>query len=55
MSRKNKGGNWMSLEANKALVRRHMEEILNNKHLDVINETIAPDFDDHANPPDWPT
>lgn len=45
----------MSLEANKALVRRHMEEVFNNKHLDVINETVAPDFVDHTNPPDWPT
>ena len=44
----------MSLEANKALVRRHMEEVFNNKHLDVINETVAPDFDDHTNSPDWP-
>ena len=44
----------MSLEANKALVRRHMEEVFNNKHLDVINETVAPDFVDHTNPPDWP-
>src|SRR6266705_2275320 len=54
MSRKNKGGNWMSLGANKVLVRRHMEEVFNNKHLDVINETVAPDFDDHTNSPDWP-
>jgi predicted ester cyclase len=44
----------MSLEANKALVRRHMEEVFNNKHLGVINETVAPDFVDHTNPPDWP-
>ena len=44
----------MSLEANKALVRRHIEEAFNNKHLDVINERVAPDFVDHTNPPDWP-
>src|SRR5215472_2086009 len=44
----------MSLEANKALVRHHIEEALNNKHLDVINETVAADFVDHTNPPDWP-
>jgi predicted ester cyclase len=35
-------------------VRRHMEEVFNNKHLDVINESVAPDFVDHINPPDWP-
>ena len=40
----------MSLEANKALVRLHMEEVFNNKHLDVIKETVAPDFVDHINP-----
>ena len=38
----------MSLEANKALVRRQFEELLNKKNLSVIDEDMAPDFVDHA-------
>lgn len=44
----------MSLETNKALVRRWDEEIVNNKHFSLIDELFAPDYVDHTNPPDWP-
>lgn len=38
----------MSIEENKALVRRHFEELVNNKNLTVIDEQVAPDFVDHS-------
>jgi predicted ester cyclase len=41
----------MSLEQNKALVRRLMEEDISGGNLDVADEIIAPDFYDHTNPP----
>jgi len=44
----------MSLETNKALVRRHSEEAFNQHHLAVLDETIAEDYVDHTNPPGWP-
>ncbi len=49
-----KEGNQMSTEANKALVRRWVEEVLNKGNLAAIEELFAPDFVDHTNPPDWP-
>jgi len=36
----------MSVE-NKALVRRYVEEVLNNKNLTLIDELFAPNFIDH--------
>ncbi|MDQ5823153.1 MAG: ester cyclase [Chloroflexota bacterium] len=41
----------MSLEENKALVRRLIEEDLNLTNLTAANEIIAEDFFDHTNPP----
>ncbi len=38
----------MSLEENKALVRRFWEA-MNNRKLDVCNELMAPDYFDHSN------
>jgi predicted SnoaL-like aldol condensation-catalyzing enzyme len=42
------GEGFMSLEKNKALVRRGIEA-LNKKDLTVIEELIAPDYVDHTN------
>ena len=44
----------MSLETNKALVRRHFDEAFNKHNLAVLDETISDDYVDHTNPPDWP-
>ena len=38
-------------EANKELVRRHFEEIFNNKNLAVCDEIMAEEFDEHAPAP----
>jgi predicted ester cyclase len=44
----------MSTENNKALVRRWVEEVVNQKgNLTVIDELFSPDFIDYTNPPDW--
>ena len=37
----------MSVERNKALVRRYVEEVLNQKNLAVVDELFAPTFVDH--------
>jgi predicted SnoaL-like aldol condensation-catalyzing enzyme len=37
----------MSIEENKALARRVIEEMFNNGNLDVADELIAPDYVDH--------
>ncbi len=39
----------MSLEENKALIRKSIEEI-NKRNLAVVDEFIAPDYVDHTNP-----
>ena len=44
----------MSTEANKAVVRRWAEEVLNKGNLTTIDELFAADYVDHTNPPDWP-
>jgi len=44
----------MSLESNKALVRRHVDEAFTNRNLAVLDETVSDDYIDHTNPPDWP-
>jgi steroid delta-isomerase-like uncharacterized protein len=44
----------MSLETNKALVRRHIDEAFTNHSLAVLDETISDDYVDHTNPPGWP-
>ena len=41
----------MSLEQNKALVRRLMEEDISGGNESIVEEIIHPDFYDHANPP----
>ena len=38
-------------EENKALYRRFVEEVLNNKDLSAIDELVAEDFTDHSPPP----
>jgi predicted ester cyclase len=38
----------MSLEENKAIVRKFFEEVWNNKNLDYIDEIYTPDFQLHA-------
>ena len=38
-------------EANKALVRRHFEEIFNRKNLEVCDEMMAEDYVEHAAAP----
>jgi steroid delta-isomerase-like uncharacterized protein len=37
----------MSIEHNKTLVRRYVEEVLNQKNLAVVDELFAPSFVDH--------
>jgi steroid delta-isomerase-like uncharacterized protein len=44
----------MDLEANKRLVRRQFEELINNKNLTVIDSDMAADFIDHEAPPSLP-
>jgi predicted ester cyclase len=44
----------MSLETNKALVRRHMDEAFTNHNVAVLDETLSHDYVDHTNPPGWP-
>ena len=44
----------MSLEDNKALVRRFVEEVQNQHNLDAINELFSPDFVDHSGNPNLP-
>jgi predicted ester cyclase len=44
----------MSLESNKVLVRRHIDEAFNQQNLVVLDETLSDDYVDHTNPPDWP-
>ena len=38
----------MSLEQNKALVRRFVEEVQNQHNLDALDELLSPDFVDHS-------
>jgi len=40
------------LEQNKSLVCRFVDQMLNQRNLDVIDELVAPDFVDHDAPPD---
>lgn len=46
----------MSIEANKAAIRRYYEEAWNNQNLDVLPELLSPDYQNH-NPfiPGMPT
>ena len=43
------GRDALSLEKNKALIRKRIEEI-NKRNLAVVDEFIAPDYVDHTNP-----
>jgi C-1 hydroxylase len=38
----------MSVEENKAIVRRHFEDVLNKQNLTIINEIFAADFLNHS-------
>ena len=44
----------MSTEANKSLVRRYYEEVLNAGDIGVLNEIAAPDYDEHSPFPGQP-
>lgn len=44
----------MSLEENKALVRRFVEEVQNQHNLAAIDELLSPDFVDHSASSDLP-
>jgi steroid delta-isomerase-like uncharacterized protein len=41
-------------EANKALMRREIEEVWNEHNLDAVDELFAPDFVNHNSPPGMP-
>ncbi len=45
----------MSIENNKALVRRFYDEVMNQGNLDLIDELVAPDFVEHQVFPGLPT
>jgi steroid delta-isomerase-like uncharacterized protein len=44
----------MSIESNKTVVRRWVEEVINQNRLDVLNETHAPNYVNHFLPPGAP-
>lgn len=41
----------MSAEANKELIHRFIAEVLNSRNLGVLDELVAPGFENHAAPP----
>ena len=41
----------MSVEENKAVVRRFVDEVVNAGRMDVLDEVISPDFVDHSPDP----
>lgn len=45
----------MTPDAMKALVKRHFEEFVNAKNVDIVYETVAEDFLDHDGPGGRPT
>ncbi len=42
----------MSAEENMALVRRYVEEVVNQRNLDLLDEILAPDFVEYGGDPD---
>jgi steroid delta-isomerase-like uncharacterized protein len=44
----------MSIEENKAMSTRFLEEVINKGNLAVMDEVMAPDFVDHQTPPGMP-
>ena len=42
----------MSVEQNRAIIRRLVEEVYNNNNLDVLDELLAQDFIDHSAVPE---
>jgi predicted ester cyclase len=47
----NKGGNDMSIEENKAIVRRLMNECWNKKNMSILDELVEPNCPHHMNGP----
>ena len=45
----------MAGEANKAIYRRFVEEVVNGGNFDVVDELYSPDYIDHAAPPGAPS
>lgn len=45
----------MSPEANKALVRRVYEELIDKGNLDAVEDLFHEKYVDYTQPPDWPT
>lgn len=45
----------MSLEANKALVRRAYDELLDQGNFDIIEDLVHDEYVDDTNPPGWAT
>src|SRR5690348_1187255 len=44
----------MSTETNKSIVRRFIQEVVNEGNLAFIDEIASPDFVEHAAPPGFP-
>jgi predicted SnoaL-like aldol condensation-catalyzing enzyme len=44
----------MSTEANKNLVRRYYEEVLNGRNLGILDELAVSDYDEHSPLPGQP-
>jgi predicted ester cyclase len=47
-----RGGVLVEAEANKAVIRRLIEEVYNEDNLDVVDELVAPDIFNHAAVPE---
>lgn len=45
----------MSIEENKAIYRRFVEEIINEGQFDVVSALFSPDYVDHSSPPGAPS
>jgi steroid delta-isomerase-like uncharacterized protein len=45
----------MAAEENRALIRRFIDEVFNQRNLDAIDEHLTTDYVDHAMPPGLPT
>jgi steroid delta-isomerase-like uncharacterized protein len=45
----------MSVEENKALIRRYIDAVINGRALDRLDEFASANFVDHSTPPGWPS